>query len=67
MREMNIHIVRLSTKQMPTLDFYDKFDIDVNQLKRDYLKNPLHLVRGDSSNEKPYKEDLEYLLNKGVF
>ena len=67
MREMNIHIVRLSTKQIPTLDFYDKFDIDVNQMKRDYLKNPLHLVRGDSSNEKPYKEDLEYLLNKGIF
>lgn len=67
MRAMNIHLVQLHIKKVCTENFYEKFKIDATKLKRDYLINPLHLKRGDTSNEKPYKEDLEYLLSKGIY
>ena len=45
-------------------DIYTKYNIDINKLKRDYIKNPLIWIpkpTGGYSRERPNKEDLKYL------
>ena len=47
-----------------TEDIYKTYKIDSNELIRNYIKYPLKLIKGSSTPEKPYKEDLEYLYLK---
>lgn len=67
MRQYNILLLHKHLKEKCSSIFYKEYGIDINKLRRDYLSNPLQLKRGDSSNEQPYKEDLEYLLSKGIY
>ena len=44
------------------MNFYEKYNVDINRLSRDYLKYPLNVIRyGLHCSEKPTKEDIVYL------
>ena len=42
-------------------NIYDKYNVNISYLKRDYLKNPLNITINGKGSEKPFKQDLEYL------
>ena len=42
-------------------NIYDKYNVNISYLKRDYLKNPLNITINGKGSEKPFKQDLKYL------